>query len=883
MNKTEFHWNRHFLSVTPKITKIDPCFFFKVTQFYDYSHNLDEQKLIENRLNRTLEPNHQICPYHRYSLGVSWKQSKTCNHPQRISEKGKKAPPVHSVPIYLTKLISKKYNIPFPIGSVFCQTHLKEERKNETFSDVETENITPSALPDPDFVSDEVLISNEQLEKSKDQGNIITETLECSPVQFKLKRKVELIDDNTKKGLSKKFKKLEDSLRLKYAESVAPGQEEEFIAQVLSISTNDQENEKIPDHIQCYLQLYKESDALGKMVILSLLDQSFSKNIMKIFNCAKYRIDLARKWRDSHQGKGLCIPEKNKFIRHRLNCNKSEHFLDFIFSSGMLQDVAYGVTKIRYDSGEEQKVAHAILTTKFSHAIAFYIESCKIAHFSPLSESSLWKILHAIKPSQRKSLAGLDDITASGMNAFNTLEKLASNVNRRDLVNSLESSKHYLKTHYQHCCDDSNSSMASHSPKFALSDPNEQNLQEQFILPSRICKKCYILCETIEQIQNLVNVKLGQDANYDVEIAVQNIHEYIKHLMRDSQQKKAKSEAFDKLSESAGFWLKDFCQKIIPVKFREGQKEYFGKKGMSLHVDIFFYKVSEEQIKKQIYFTIIYRCDQSTADVAVIADVVLDQFRKDLPKVTNLCTKSDNAGCYHGNHSAEAIYILCRQKGIKLLRYDYNEPCCGKDLCDCENAAAKSIIRSFIDSGNDLLSGDDLFKALHYGYGMKDSKVALIQVDTTNTVITGDKISNITNYHSTQFHNDHIILWHYFGIGIGIKLKYSSIMNIKTSAKILKCFSDTESIQRKKEQFSKKREDRTLNNILHCSTVGCAETFAETLKLEEHMLSGKHSIPEQISSFDQVKKSFTEKMKLTSQHHLTSSSASKRSYCMTTS
>ena len=42
----------------------------------------------------------------------------------------------------------------------------------------------------------------------------------------------------------------------------------------------------------------------------------------------------------------------------------------------MLQDVAYGITKIKYDSGEEQKVAHAILNTKFSHAIAFYIESC---------------------------------------------------------------------------------------------------------------------------------------------------------------------------------------------------------------------------------------------------------------------------------------------------------------------------------------------------------------------------------------------------------------------------------------------------------------------------------------------------------------------------
>ena len=83
--------------------------------------------------------------------------------------------------------------------------------------------------------------------------------------------------------------------------------------------------------------------------------------------------------------------------------------------------------------------------------------------------------------------------------------------------------------------------------------------------------------------------------------------------------------------------------------------------------------------------------------------------------------------------------------------YDYNEPCCGKDQCDRESVAAKSIFRSFIDLGNDLLDGDDLFKALHYGYGMIDSKVALIQVDATNTVITGDKISNITNYHFISF------------------------------------------------------------------------------------------------------------------------------------
>ena len=43
-------------------------------------------------------------------------------------------------------------------------------------------------------------------------------------------------------------------------------------------------------------------------------------------------------------------------------------------------------------------------------------------------------ILHAIKPLKRKPLAGLNDITLSGMNVSNTLHKLASNVNRGDFL-----------------------------------------------------------------------------------------------------------------------------------------------------------------------------------------------------------------------------------------------------------------------------------------------------------------------------------------------------------------------------------------------------------------------------------------------------------------
>ena len=40
--------------------------------------------------------------------------------------------------------------------------------------------------------------------------------------------------------------------------------------------------------------------------------------------------------------------------------------------------------------------------------------------------------------------------------------------------------------------------------------------------------------------------------------------------MDDAQQKKTKSFGFDQLDDETYIWLKDFSQKILPMKFREG-------------------------------------------------------------------------------------------------------------------------------------------------------------------------------------------------------------------------------------------------------------------------------------------------------------------------
>ena len=58
------------------------------------------------------------------------------------------------------------------------------------------------------------------------------------------------------------------------------------------------------------------------------------------------------------------------------------------------------------------------------------------------------------------------------------------------------------------------------------------------------------------------------------------------------------------------------------MRFHEGQKEYFEKKGMSLQVGVFLLKKNRIS-HKQVHFTALYRCDQGTVDTLPIAYIIL--------------------------------------------------------------------------------------------------------------------------------------------------------------------------------------------------------------------------------------------------------------------
>ena len=322
------------------------------------------------------------------------------------------------------------------------------------------------------------------------------------------------------------------------------------------------------------------------------------------------------------------------------------------------------------------------------------------------------------------------------------------------------------------------STISSHNSAYALSTTKEEPCIQ---ITDEVCKDCFNLISIFDEILCIAKTEGTEDDAHDVNFAINSILDYMKHQMRDYQQRKAKTFCFDNLNEKTGFWLKDFAQKVLPVRYREGQREYFGKKGMSLHIDVFFRK-SQEELLKYVYFTCIFRCKQSAVDALNIGKCVLTQFQIDCPMIQSLYAKSENASYYHGNFILEALYKMCKEGGLSLLRYDFNEPCKGKGQCDRESAGAKAVINSYVSSGNDVMRADDVFHALHYGNGIRNAKVGVIEIDLEKSVLVGVEVKNISSYHSVKLFDTHMKMYNSsciltldLGSGLSTQINLSSL------------------------------------------------------------------------------------------------------------
>ena len=282
----------------------------------------------------------------------------------------------------------------------------------------------------------------------------------------------------------------------------------------------------------------------------------------------------------------------------RFDDHQIAHFIDFIVAPHACNDLPFGEKVLKLSSGIELFVPNTIRNMGATRIIEQYLSYCKemCLDFEPLSRSSLFTILETCKASTRKSLQGVNYFAAEGGEAFDGIKKmieekvaLCSNSNR--LIENLKRAGFYLKSDYKvHIRRSSN--IADHCCIYALSDPKRNDFAENCDHEhDGFCIEWSNLTSTLNEIEQFIeetetNKELLDRALKTFRSYRESIEAWKAHLMRCIKQDLCRENLLSTLSSDEIYLNLDWAMKFLPVKSREPQSEFFGKRGISWHITV---------------------------------------------------------------------------------------------------------------------------------------------------------------------------------------------------------------------------------------------------------------------------------------------------------
>ncbi len=170
----------------------------------------------------------------------------------------------------------------------------------------------------------------------------------------------------------------------------------------------------------------------ARLGVLMLVKETISKSkVCESFGCSIYEIKTARTVLKQF---GACGEEPKKKRQYsRLSLEKARHFIDFLLSTGLLQEVAYGTTNLKFDSGDKLNISNTVLNGIREQAVKEYIIHCKGIDYDPLGRTSFLNLLVKMKLHIRRKLAGLDTFVVDGIEAFEVSLKVCFRAQKKKL------------------------------------------------------------------------------------------------------------------------------------------------------------------------------------------------------------------------------------------------------------------------------------------------------------------------------------------------------------------------------------------------------------------------------------------------------------------
>ena len=307
-------------------------------------------------------------------------------------------------------------------------------------------------------------------------------------------------------------------------------------------------------------------------------------------------------------------------------------------------------------------------------------------------------------------MQGLDNTCTTSEEAFETIASIVENLGRhgagatwtRENLRSLSAGKNYLKSVYKsHQGPDE--PCPDHCTVFALSDPVEEKFSSKCCHDhNQACPECKGIVDVLRAIQHSLrngdldlSEKQKERARWDLDNSVSSI---------DAWKVQARQDTLDRLDDQTIMVMNDWAMKLLPMRLRETQSQWFAKRGISWHFSAVVHKsnhpdcpvVSASEHTIHTYAVAIDSCKQEWFSVSCILEEVLVCVKASHQSVFRAILRSDNAGRYHCGALLSTINSTSRRSGIEVICYDFSDPQSGKDLCDRKIAPCKQRLRHYV-------------------------------------------------------------------------------------------------------------------------------------------------------------------------------------------
>ena len=184
---------------------------------------------------------------------------------------------------------------------------------------------------------------------------------------------------------------------------------------------------------------------------------TYAELVAHISRLTRYEFTAARR-HTLEVGAGLTAQSEAKQIREKVDPVKIDHFLDFITSSTIVQDLPFGRKTLTLSSDTKIDIPNVIRTVLPCRLIKQYNQYCSEENYTPLSSRTLFRILsEECVASVRKNLQGLDSYASEGARRFDDLLSLLDTLVKyganeaviAELKNNFRYLKQYIKSDYK--------------------------------------------------------------------------------------------------------------------------------------------------------------------------------------------------------------------------------------------------------------------------------------------------------------------------------------------------------------------------------------------------------------------------------------------------